>query len=220
MIKSFWPNALTGASKYFRIAGYFRSSIFELVGEEIAKIPEVKIICNSELDLADFQVASGRSTALKERWNEVDVEAEALLKKERYQLLDQLLRAGNVEIRVVPRDRLFLHGKAGSIHYPDGGRKSFIGSVNESKSAFAHNYELIWQDDDSESADWVEEEFWALWEDGVPLPDAILAEISRVAQRREVTVEVLKPDEVPAAAMAEAPIYRGGSSFSLGNDHL
>ena len=59
--------------------------------------------------------------------------------------------------------------------------KSFIGSVNESKSAFAHNYELIWQDDDSESADWVEEEFWALWEDGVPLPDAILAEISRVA---------------------------------------
>nr|WP_307539575.1 phospholipase D-like domain-containing anti-phage protein [Paenibacillus sp. W4I10] len=211
--KEFLAETLKGANKYLRIAGYFRSSIFELVGEEIAQIPEVKIICNSELDLADFQVARGRNIALKEHWNEVDVEVEALLKKERYQILDQLLQAGNVEIRVVPRERLFLHGKAGSIHYPDGSRKSFIGSVNESKSAFAHNYELVWQDDDEESADWVEEEFWALWNEGVPLPEAILAEINRVANRREITVEVLKPTEVPAAAMAEAPIYRGGEQL-------
>ena len=153
---AFLAKPLQGASKYYRIAGYFRSSIFELVGEEIARIPEVKIVCNSELDSADFQVAAGRSTALKERWNEVDVEAEALLKKERYQMLDQLLQSGDVAIRVVPKERLFLHGKAGSIHFPDGRRKSFIGSVNESKSAFAHNYELIWQDDDDESADKVD----------------------------------------------------------------
>lgn len=211
--KEFLAEILKGASKYFRIAGYFRSSIFELVGEEIAQIPEVKIICNSELDLADFQVATSRNTALKERWNEVDVEAEALLKKERYQILDQLLKSGNVEIRIVPRERLFLHGKAGSIHYPDGSRKSFIGSVNESKSAFAHNYELIWQDDDEESANWVEKEFWALWNEGVPLPEAILTEIHRVANRREVTVELLKPAEIPAAAMVEAPIYRGGEQL-------
>ena len=209
----FLAKILDGAVKYFRIAGYFRSSIFELVGEEIARIPEVKIICNSELDMADFQVAAGRNTALKERWNAVDVEAEALLKKERYLMLDHLLQSGNVEIRVVPRERLFLHGKAGSIHYPDGSRKSFIGSVNESKSAFAHNYELVWQDDDASSADWVEEEFWSLWKEGVPLPEAILAEITRVATRREVTVEVLQPKDVPAAAMAEAPIYRGGEQL-------
>ena len=209
----FLAKSLQGAVKYFRIAGYFRSSIFELVGEEIAQIPEVKIVCNSELDLVDFLVATGRNTALKERWNKVDVEAEALLKKERYQLLDQLLNSGNVEIRVVPRERLFLHGKAGSIHYADGSRKAFVGSVNDSKSAFAQNYELVWQDDDEASADWVEDEFWALWKQGVPLPEAILAEIQRVASRREVTVEVLKPQEIPAAAMAEAPIYRGGEQL-------
>lgn len=209
----FLAKSLQGAQKYFRIAGYFRSSIFELVGEEIAKIPEVKIICNSELDLIDFQVATGRNTALKERWNEVDIEAEALLKKDRYQMLDQLLKSGNVEIRVVPKERLFLHGKAGSIHYADGSRKSFVGSVNESKSAFAHNYELVWQDDDVVSAEWVEAEFWALWKDGIPLPEAILSEISRVANRREITIEVLKPKDLPAAAMAEAPIYRGGEQL-------
>lgn len=209
----FLAKSLRGASKYLRIAGYFRSSIFELVGEEIANIPEVKIICNSELDLADFHVAAGRNTALKERWNEVDIEAESLLKKERYQMLNQLLQSGNVEIRVVPKEKLFLHGKAGVMHYPDGSRKSFIGSVNESKSAFSHNYELVWQDDDQVSSEWVEQEFWALWDEGVPLPEAILAEINRVANRREVTVEVLKPEEVPAAAMAESPIYRGGEQL-------
>jgi hypothetical protein len=143
----------------------------------------------------------------------VDVESEAILKKERYQLLDQLLQAGNVEIRVVPKELLFLHGKAGSIHYPDGTRKAFVGSVNESKSAFARNYELIWQDDEESSADWVEEEFWALWKEGIPLPEAILAEIHRVAVRQEVTVSVLKPHDIPAAAMAEAPIYRGGEQL-------
>jgi len=209
----FLAKSLQGATKYFRIAGYFRSSIFELVGEEIAQIPEVKIICNSELDLADFQIAASRNTALKERWNEVDVAAEALLKKDRYHILDKLLHSGNVEIRVVPKERLFLHGKAGSIHYPDGSRKSFIGSVNETKSAFVHNYELVWQDDDNASADWVEDEFWALWKEGVPLPETILAEITRVANRREVTVDVLKPADVPGAALAEAPIYRGGEQL-------
>ncbi len=40
---------LKGARSYRRIAGYVRSSIFELVGEEIATIPKVRIVCNSEL---------------------------------------------------------------------------------------------------------------------------------------------------------------------------
>lgn len=209
----FLAESLKGTSKYFRIAGYFRSSIFELVGEEIAQIPEVKIICNSELDFADFQVAAGRNKALKERWNNTDIEAEALLRKDRYQVLDQLLQSGNVEIRVVPKERLFLHGKAGSIHYFNGNRKSFVGSVNDSKSAFSNNYELIWEDDDEESADWVEKEFWALWNDGVPLPEVILDEVKRVANRQEIKIEELKPMEVPGAALVESPIYRGGEQL-------
>ncbi|MBI9046789.1 MAG: DEAD/DEAH box helicase family protein [Anaerolineaceae bacterium] len=213
--QEFLAKTLQGASKYYRIAGYFRSSIFELVGEEISQIPEVKIVCNSELDFVDFNIATGRDTKIKEHWNQVDVEAEAILKRDRYQTLDQLLKSGNVEVRVVPKERLFLHGKAGSIHYPDGTRKSFVGSVNESKSAFSKNYELVWQDDDEASADWVEKEFWALWEEGVPLPEAIMVEIHRVANRREVTIEVLRktPEEAPAAVMAEAPIYRGGEQL-------
>jgi hypothetical protein len=56
---------LSGARSYKRIAGYFRSSIFELVGEEIAEVPKVQIVCNSELDAADVVVSKhARETAL------------------------------------------------------------------------------------------------------------------------------------------------------------
>src|SRR3954464_13693594 len=76
---------LRGAKAYRRIAGYFRSSIFELVGEEIAEIPTVQIVCNSELDAADVVVSKhARETALKERWNQAPAEVEALLLRERY----------------------------------------------------------------------------------------------------------------------------------------
>jgi len=83
--QSFLANRLKDAKSYKRIAGYFRSSIFELVGEEIADIPHVQIVCNSELDAADVVVSKHiRETALKERWNEAPAEVEALLLKDCY----------------------------------------------------------------------------------------------------------------------------------------
>ena len=62
---------MKSARSYERIAGYFRSSIFELVGEEIGAISKVPIVCNSELDAADVVVSKHvRETTLKERWNQ------------------------------------------------------------------------------------------------------------------------------------------------------
>src|SRR5262245_55564461 len=106
---AFLSARLKGAKSYKRIAGYFRSSIFELVGEEIAAIPQVRIVCNSELDAADVAVSKhARETALKERWNEAPVEVEALLHRDRYRKLYELLKSGHVEVRVVPKNRVFL----------------------------------------------------------------------------------------------------------------
>ncbi len=137
---AFLRDRLKAARSYKRIAGYFRSSIFELVGEEIASIPQVRIVCNSELDAADVAVSRQvRETALKERWNQAAPEVEALLHAERYRRLHELLTSGRVEIRVVPKDRVFLHGKAGVIEAADGGKTCFLGSINETKSAFADN---------------------------------------------------------------------------------
>ena len=67
----FLKDRLAGAKSYRRIAGYFRSSIFELVEEEIAGIDSIEIVCNSDLDPRDITASRlARETALKEKWNE------------------------------------------------------------------------------------------------------------------------------------------------------
>lgn len=205
---------LRAAKSYKRIAGYFRSSIFELVGEEIAAIPRVQIVCNSELDANDVAVSKHvRETALKERWNRAPSEVEALLHRDRYRRLHDLLASGHVEIRVVPKDRVFVHGKAGVIEAADGTKTSFLGSINETRSAFAHNYEILWEDPSPDGVAWVEEEFDALWKDAYPLPDAIVEEIKRVADRVEIRFDEAAGHELPGAALAESPIYRGGEQL-------
>ena len=211
---AFLRDRLKVAKSYKRIAGYFRSSIFELVGEEIAGIPKVQIVCNSELDAADVAVSRHvRETALKERWNQAAPEVEALLHADRYRYLHDLLTSGRVEIRVVPKERVFLHGKAGVIEGLDGAKTCFLGSINETKRAFADNYEILWEDTSAEGVAWVEEEFDALWADSYPLPEAIVEEIRRVAERVEVRFEDTAPRDLPAAALAESPIYRGGEQL-------
>ncbi|HCT44478.1 MAG TPA: DEAD/DEAH box helicase, partial [Phycisphaerales bacterium] len=102
---------LANAKSYKRIAGYFRSSILELVGEEIAGIPDVRIVCNSDLDVADIAVSkAARAISLKAKFNEGNAELEALLSRDRYRKLYDLLRSGNVQIRVLPKEKVFLHG--------------------------------------------------------------------------------------------------------------
>jgi superfamily II DNA/RNA helicase len=211
---AFLRERLRTARSYKRIAGYFRSSIFELVGEEIAAIPRVQIVCNSELDAADVAVSRQvRETALKARWNSATPEVEALLHAERYRRLHELLSSGRVEVRVVPKQRVFLHGKAGVIEGADGSRVCFLGSINETKAAFDGNYEILWEDPSTDGVAWVEDEFETLWAESFPLPDAIVAEIERIGSRVEVRFEETSPRELPAAALAESPIYRGGEQL-------
>lgn len=210
---TFLRERLSKATSYKRIAGYFRSSIFELVGEEIAGIPDVRILCNSELDAADIAVSqAARAVALKERWNQAPVEVEALLQRERYQRLYDLLSQGNVQIRVVPKERTFIHGKAGVIETPEG-KTCFLGSINETRSAFTHNYEILWEDTSPEGVAWVEAEFEALWAGAYELPEAIVNEVRRVAERVEVSFPDVTARDLPAATLAEAPIYRGGEQL-------
>ena len=99
----FLADKLRNAKSYKRIAGYFRSSILELVGEEIESIGNVRIVCNSDLDPADLKVSkAARDAALKERWNELSPEVESLMHRDRYKKLYDLLVSGKVKIKVVP----------------------------------------------------------------------------------------------------------------------
>jgi superfamily II DNA or RNA helicase len=206
---------LTGASEYLRIAGYFRSSIFDLVNEEIESIGKVRVVCNADLDPLDIGAArQAREQMLKERWNDVDDSVESFLRRPRYRRLYEMLKKGNIEIRVVSRaDAPFLHGKAGVIRRPDGSATAFMGSLNETREGWSQNYELVWEDSSADGVAWVEEEFEHLWNIGKPLPDAIVDEIGRSARRVEVQLEELGPADVAPAALVESDLYRGGEQL-------
>jgi hypothetical protein len=214
----FLKDRLTNASTYKRIAGYFRSSIFELVAEEIATIDKVQIVCNSDLDPRDIAIGKAsklaREMALKEKWNESVDEIDTLLHRPRYKQLYELLKSGNVEVRVVSAaDAPFLHGKAGVIESRDGGSCAFIGSLNETREGWKEHYEIVWEDRSPEGVAWVEAEFQHLWERGVPLPDAIIDEVGRLSRKVEVELKDLSPADIAAAALVEAPLYRRGEEL-------
>lgn len=214
----FLREKLRGARRYKRIAGYFRSSLFELVHEELAGIDEIRIVCNSDLDPRDLSVAKSaqdQANALKEAWCTRGPEVESLLARDRYQRLHDLLVSGNLHVRVVTRDSAaFLHGKAGVIEGRDGTRTAFMGSSNETRQGWREHYEIVWEDDSPEAIAWVDEEFEFLWALGIPLPQVILDEVDRCAHRVEYrSVEECPTEELPAAAMAEAPLYARGESL-------
>jgi hypothetical protein len=122
-----------------------------------------------------------------------------------------------MEVRVLP-DSAFglIHGKAGVLRRADGTATAFLGSVNESASAWKVNYELLWEDDSPETVAWVEEEFDALWTDPRAVDLAccpfIGQDLQRIIKRKVIEPAELKaipdPTAVAAAAAVETPVYR------------
>ncbi len=209
---------LEGAVSYDRIAGYFRSSLFEVAGEAIAKVAgPVRIICNSDLDPRDLATAAAAQVALRRSWCAglpEEAPPEAL---PRFQALYKALASGTMEVRVLP-DSAFglIHGKAGVIRRVDGSATAFLGSVNESASAWKINYELLWEDDSPEAIAWVQEEFDALWNDARAVDLSccpfIVNDVQRIITRRVIEPAELKAIEDPntfaASVAVETPVYR------------
>lgn len=75
----FLRDRLKGAQSYDRIAGYFRSSIFELIHEEIPTIGRVRIVCNADLDPEDVTAAeladAARKRAIMGSWHRQGISA-------------------------------------------------------------------------------------------------------------------------------------------------
>jgi superfamily II DNA or RNA helicase len=214
---------LRGASRYLRIAGYFRSSLLEVVGEDLATVGEIRVVCNGDLDPFDVKVAKAArdgqealARTLVSSWQATEDGLDLLLARERYRRLHDLLASQRMKVRVVPRDGegVFVHGKAGVIEHADGRVFSFVGSLNDSASGLRHAYEILWGDEDEDASRWVREEFEHFWSQGVDLPDAVVKHVAAMASR----IEYRSIDEardatgaVPAeAVLAERPIYKGG----------
>ncbi len=216
-LRSFLTERLCGATSYDRIAGYFSSSIVEVAGEALESMAPgavVRVICNSELNPLDVATARAAKQAMFREWCAALPEDVSPALKGRLQRLHDFLVTGRLQVRVLP-DSCFglIHGKAGHITGADGRRLAFIGSANESKSAWSLNYEIVWTDDSPEGAAWVVEEFEALWSSpfAVDLAEAVIQDVVRIVRRTVIpTVAEWRAsyDAGPAGPVVELPVYR------------
>lgn len=221
---SFLTERLRGAKSYDRIAGYFCGSILETAGEALDSIEgQIRIVCNSGLKPQDVSTAQAAAAALRQEWcgfkPEAIVDTIGKTAKTRLSRLHQFLTSGKVQVKVLPDQHFgLIHGKAGVITLADGSKTSFLGSVNESKSAWTLNYELLWEDSSPEAVQWVQEEFDALWTHhaAVPLAEFIVEDIQRLSRRTVISqvkdwIDEAKhgdEDPKPASVFVEAPVYR------------
>lgn len=222
--QSFLTDRLNGAKAYDRIAGYFCGSIIETAGEALESVQgKIRVVCNSGLHPQDVTTARAAAAALRQEWCAFEPEAIVDLggetAKGRLSRLHQFLAEGKLQVRVLPDEHFgLIHGKAGVITLADETKTAFLGSVNESKSAWTLNYELMWEDPSLEAVQWVQEEFDALWTHhaAVPLAEFIIEDIKRLSRRvviatvKEWTEEAKTNAEDPKAAsvLVEAPVYR------------
>ena len=202
------------AKSYDRIAGYFSSSILDVVGESIESMEgRVRIVCNSELEMEDVQTSQLAANAIRREW--CDFKPEELPGEEkRFEKLYNLLITGKLEVRVLPRDKFGLaHGKAGIITTCDGYKTTFLGSANETYSAWKRNYELVWEDDSEDAIKWLTDEFEALWNNPYAIDlskiEYVVRDIERISKRVVIkTLDDWKNDADPASVTVESAIYR------------
>ncbi|WP_343009341.1 phospholipase D-like domain-containing anti-phage protein [Clostridium celatum] len=211
--EAFLNDKLKGAKAYDRIAGYFSSSILELSYEQIENMEGiVRVVCNSDLNVEDVATATLAKNSLRKEWCEFKPEEIQFASTKRLERLYNLLKINKLQVRVLPNEIFgLIHGKAGVITSKDGSKTAFLGSVNETLSAWKLNYELLWEEDSKETIQWVQEEFDSLWYSpyAIPLSDFIIEDIERISKRHKVEkVEEWNEDPNPASVIVESPVYR------------
>ena len=222
--RAFLSERLRGARGYDRIAGYFSGSILEVAGEALESVDgKIRLVCNSGLQPQDVSTARAAANAIRQEWcsghPETLVERGGDAARERMSRLYEFLRSGKLEVKVLP-DQWFglIHGKAGVITMASGSKTAFLGSVNESATAWRLNYELLWEDPSDDAVRWVQEEFDALWTHhaAVPLAEFVLEDLQRLSKRSVVPtvgdwakeLDPLSNEPKAAAVFVESPVYR------------
>jgi DNA-directed RNA polymerase specialized sigma24 family protein len=201
LVGEFYAPALDASKSYRRAAGYFRSTLFTLVGAPMAAFAlrggKMQLICSPEFSTEDaraidhaMNIAEATDAALIEELRAVLAHP---LGRDPIEVLGAMLGTGALEMKIaVPAaGGGIFHSKVGIFKDAAGQRISFSGSVNESWSGWHplgnhENFEVFtsWGSEGQRVADH-ESYFTNLWnarEPGVmvvPIPEAFKLNLVR-----------------------------------------
>lgn len=171
--------ALRQASVYKRSVGFFSSSVFELIDSGIERLINngglFKIICSPELTTDDINAINlgykKKENIIKDKIDEDIENAISQIDNDNLLLLIDLIENNVMDIIIVDVDNELgiYHDKIGIIEDFKGNKILFVGSPNESKSAYNYNYEKIrvsrsWFEGENERIIDDEQEFDEIWD--------------------------------------------------------
>ncbi|MCH3972831.1 MAG: DEAD/DEAH box helicase family protein [Oscillospiraceae bacterium] len=186
VIQDFYLPLLHEATSYRRAVGFFSSSslveISKGIGDMARNGGKIEIIASPYLSEEDIGAIK---TGYENRNKVIEV---ALLRQlsdehtdyfsmERLNLLANLIADGVMDIRIAYTDNNhdlgMYHEKMGIIEDKDGNRVAFSGSMNESMTAMAINYETIdvfcdWRGEETDRVKLKENAFYSMWNNVEP----------------------------------------------------
>ena len=223
----FYQPCLGAAICYARAVGYFRSSIFSIVGRPFVDFARrggtARLVCSPSITEDDAQaIASGYISRDEAIAQAIDRDIQELLSDpalgSRTKLLATLIQCGSLDIRLAVRTNAtgIYHEKIGIFTDAGGARVSFLGSANETWSAWhaQGNHESI-----EVFRDWVSsaeaervqnhaEHFERLWRGMVIGVDTVA--FPEAQRKKLLTTASFKLDDIDEGFVDEPPITTGG----------
>jgi len=225
-LNEFYIPALSCSVRYDRAAGFFSSSALSVAAQGVAKLIQnggrMRLLVGAELSHEDVE-AIRKGTELSEQVTErllaslTDPVSE--LQQRRLEALAWMVADGTLDIKVVipkgadgkplPADESidYYHPKEGIFTDAAGDQVAFSGSVNESKTAWEHNYEqfAVYKSWD-ESRPYLRQcvyRFEALWEGrerdwvAMPVPEAVRQHLVRYRPTEAPLYDPLERKPIP-----------------------
>jgi superfamily II DNA or RNA helicase len=148
VVKEFYAPCLSNSTHYDRAVGYFRASIYRLLGEEILDFViaggAVRIVCSPDMPEQDESAArEGYALRGKRDRSEIDVELTSVIRAmsgspqetDCLSMLRLLIEMGSLDLFVAMRPGGIYHRKIGRFSDAGGNMIVFSGSGNETPNA-------------------------------------------------------------------------------------
>ena len=186
LVEDFYRPALLDCEKYQRLAGYFSSTSFAYVANEMLEFIEnngcIQLITSPKLSEIDKKIiehsiedrikfiSDGFFEDLKKDPDKIKIHFAKLMA---YMLTNQIDGKPQLEIKIlIPKDGTgIFHQKAGILHYRNSEKIAFSGSVNETANGWSKNIENFkvfcsWNDKThADAIEYDQQIFNDLWDD-------------------------------------------------------
>lgn len=174
--------ALKHAKSYKRSVGFFSSSVFNVLADQIISLVrnkgKIKMICGPQLSEEDSEAISigykYKQDVIEKLFSEKFEEELDKLSENNLRLLAELIAKDYMEIKLAITEGVGIyHDKLGILEDLNGNRIVFYGSANSSEAAYVSNYEKVrvstsWWEGFEPIIEDEEKEFDSLWDNTNP----------------------------------------------------